>query len=111
MAKQRIPNRSAHAPPTEDALAFRAAVHDVKPLAHTPPAKGLAKPRPKARLRKLAPATENLDEAMPLIPAPMFEPGGDAAPEGAVSGSDALSFQRAGVRTQVVRRLRRGLIP
>jgi DNA-nicking Smr family endonuclease len=36
---------------------------------------------------------------MPLLPA------------AAVGGADALSFRRAGVRTQVVRRLRRGLIP
>jgi DNA-nicking Smr family endonuclease len=111
MAKQRIPDRSAHAPATEDALAFRDAVRDVKPLAHTPPAGGLAKPRPKARLRKLASATESLDETMPLIPAPMVEPSGDVAAGSAAAGGGVLSFQRAGVRTQVVRRLRRGLIP
>jgi DNA-nicking Smr family endonuclease len=111
MAKQRIPDRSAHAPATEDALAFRDAVRDVKPLAHTPPAGGLATPRPKARLRKLASATESLDETMPLIPAPMVEPSGDVAAGSAAAGGGVLSFQRAGVRTQVVRRLRRGLIP
>jgi DNA-nicking Smr family endonuclease len=108
MAKQRIPDGGAEAPPTDDALAFRAAVRDVKPLAHTPPVRGLAKP--KARLRKLTSATENLGETMPLIHAPLIEAGG-TAPEGAIAGTDALSFQRAGVRTQVVRRLRRGLIP
>jgi len=111
MAKQRIPDRSAHAPATEDALAFRDAVRDVKPLAHTPLAGGLAKPRPKARLRKLTAAAESLEEAMPLIHAPTVEPGGDVAAGSAVTGGGVLSFQRAGVRTQVVRRLRRGLIP
>jgi DNA-nicking Smr family endonuclease len=111
MAKQRIPERSAHTPATEDALAFRDAVRDVKPLAHTPPAGGLAKPRPKARLRKLASATESLDETMPLIQAPMVEPSSDVAAGSAAAGGGVLSFHRAGVRTQVVRRLRRGLIP
>jgi DNA-nicking Smr family endonuclease len=114
MAKQRIPDRSAHAPANEDALAFRDAVRDVKPLAHTPLAGDLAQPRPKARLRKLrtaTAATESLDEAMPLIHAPVVEPGGAVAAAGAVAGGDVLTFQRAGVRTQVVRRLRRGLIP
>ena len=111
MAKQRIPDRSAHAPATEDALAFRDAVRDVKPLAHTPLAGDLAKPRPKARLRKLAAAVESLDEAMPLIHAPAVELGGAVAAGSAVAGGDVLSFQRAGVRTQLVRRLRRGLIP
>jgi DNA-nicking Smr family endonuclease len=32
-------------------------------------------------------------------------------PHDAVAGSDVLAFQRPGVRTQVVRRLRRGLVP
>jgi DNA-nicking Smr family endonuclease len=86
-----------------DANAFRAAVRDVKPLAQQhPTAAGLAKPKPRARLRRPATnAVENLDDMMPLIAnAPADE-----------SGSDPLSFQRAGVRTQVMRRLRRGLYP
>jgi len=41
------------------------------------------------------------EETMPLIAA-----GGSA-----IEGADALSFQRPGVRSQVLRRLRRGLIP
>jgi DNA-nicking Smr family endonuclease len=102
MAKQRITDRSTGVPTVEDALAFRAAVRDVKPLTHTPPAQGLAKPRLRARRRAPAAETDTLDEVMPLVASP---------PDGAPGGSDALSFQRAGVRTQVVRRLRRGLIP
>jgi DNA-nicking Smr family endonuclease len=91
-----------------DAQAFRAAVRDVTPLAQTPSPAGLAKPKARARLRAHAVAdTENLDAAMPLI--------GDEAAHGAaqdaVSGDAALSFQRAGVRIQSVRRLRRGLYP
>ncbi len=111
MAKQRTTDPSATAPATEDALAFRAAVRDVKPLAHVPPAKGLAKPKPRARLRKGDAAAKNLEAAMPLIEPPI-DTGGVLAPaESAIAGGDALAFQRPGVRTQVVRRLRRGLIP
>jgi DNA-nicking Smr family endonuclease len=80
---------------------FRAAVSDVKPLAQILQPAGLAKPKPRARLRKTAQdAGENLDELMPLIAA--------AAPEDAAA---ALTYQRAGVRPQVMRKLRRGLYP
>jgi DNA-nicking Smr family endonuclease len=82
-----------------DAQAFRAAVRDVTPLAQTAPT-GLATPKPRARLRRaVGAATENLDETMPLV-------GGEV-----VTGDGALSFARAGVRVQVMRRLRRGLYP
>jgi DNA-nicking Smr family endonuclease len=108
MAKQRIP------PGGDDAQAFRAAVRDVKPLAQTPAPEGLVKTR-RTRLGKAAPARDRLDELMPLLPVPPIEPGdgpsGGPQATGAVGSADALSFQRAGVRTQVVRRLRRGLIP
>jgi DNA-nicking Smr family endonuclease len=101
MAKQR-PNDS-------EAETFRAAVRDVTPLAQTPPAAGLAKPKPGARLRKgSAHEMENLDETMPLL-ADSVAPG-EAAGD-APTGESALSFQRAGVRIQTLRRLRRGLYP
>jgi DNA-nicking Smr family endonuclease len=101
MAKQRPTDRIAADDVTADADTFRAAVRDVTPLAQTPTAAGLAKPKPRARLRKTAAAApEHLDEAMPLI--------GTAE---AVTGDGALSFQRAGVRIQMMRRLRRGLYP
>ncbi len=114
MAKQRTPPGSDDASTGDDAralhdtLAFRAAVRDVKPLAQTPEPKGLAKTRPRTRVRMSAPAGNSLDEVMPLLSVPPT-----TAPQaaGAIGGGDALSFQRAGVRTQVVRRLRRGLIP
>jgi DNA-nicking Smr family endonuclease len=67
---------------------FRAAVRDVTPLAQAPPPKGLAKPKPRARTRAAPPAGSQI-----------------------VTGGEALSFQRGGVRTQVMRRLRRGLYP
>jgi DNA-nicking Smr family endonuclease len=109
MAKQRTP------PGSDDAQAFRAAVRDVKPLAQTPAPEGLVKRRPRAHLGKAAPARISLDELMPLLPVPPIEPrdGPSGGPQaaGAIGSADALSFQRAGVRTQVVRRLRRGLIP
>ena len=113
MAKQRSPGRNlvdADAGESDsDAEAFRAAVRDVKRLAQAPEAAGLSKPKPRGRRRKPpASATENLDETMPLV-------DGTAAAEGtstaAVTGDAALSFQRAGVRIEVMRRLRRGLFP
>ena len=88
-----------------DAEAFRAAVRDVTPLTQTPLADGLAKPKPRARLRKTAtpPASDLPAEGLPAD---------EAAPTAdIVTGEEALSFQRAGVRTQVMRRLRRGLYP
>ena len=114
MAKQRSPSRSsidtAAAAADPDAEAFRAAVRDVKPLAHTPAAAGLSKPKPRGRLRKpRASAMENLDETMPLVADPAAVEGASTA--AAVTGDAALSFQRAGVRIQVMRRLRRGLYP
>jgi DNA-nicking Smr family endonuclease len=121
MAKQRTPPGSDDASTGDaaralhDTLAFRAAVRDVKPLKATPEPQGLAKTRPRARPGKSPPAGGSLDELMPLLPVPPFDPGDrlSGAPQsaGAIGGGDALSYQRAGVRTQVVRRLRRGLIP
>jgi DNA-nicking Smr family endonuclease len=121
MAKQRTPPGSNDASTGDDALAlhdtlaFRAAVRDVKPLAQTPEPKGLAKTRPRTRVRMPAPTGDRLDQLMPLLPvypaASGDAPSGAAQAAGAIGGGDALSFQRAGVRTQVVRRLRRGLIP
>jgi DNA-nicking Smr family endonuclease len=121
MAKQRTPPGSDDASTGDDArvlhdaLAFRAAVRDVKPLKRTPDPTGLAKTRPRTRVRMPAAAGDSLDELMPLLPVPPVDPsdGPGEAPRaaGALGGGDALSFHRAGVRTQVVRRLRRGLIP
>jgi DNA-nicking Smr family endonuclease len=98
-------------PADDDAHVFRRAVRDVKPLPHTPLPAGMVKNIPRGRRRKPGPVHENLDEAMPLIDP---DPRGDAdgsGEAGAVAGGGALAFQRAGVQTQVVRRLRRGLIP
>jgi DNA-nicking Smr family endonuclease len=101
MAKQRSTNSIAADDAATDAQTFRAAVRDVTPLAQTPLAAGLARPKPHARLRRTsASATENLDAAMPLVGAPDV-----------VTGDATLAFQRAGVRIQVMRRLRRGLYP
>jgi DNA-nicking Smr family endonuclease len=89
-----------------DAEAFRAAVRDVTPLAQTPSVAGLAKPKPRARLRT---NTEPLVGDLPVVGG---LPSDEAAPAAdAVTGNEALSFQRAGVRIQVMRRLRRGLYP
>jgi DNA-nicking Smr family endonuclease len=47
---------------------------------------------------------------MPLVAAAPLGDAGSPAPE-SIGGADALSFKRPGVRTQVLRRLRRGLYP
>jgi DNA-nicking Smr family endonuclease len=88
-----------------DAEAFRAAVRDVTPLTQTPLADGLATPKPRARLRKTAtpPAADLPADGLPADEA--------ASTADIVTGGEPLSFQRAGVRTQVMRRLRRGLYP
>jgi DNA-nicking Smr family endonuclease len=95
-----------------DVEAFRAAVRDVTPLAQTPSVAGLAKPKPRARLRN---NTEPPVGDLPLVgalPVVGGMPSDETAPSAdAVTGNEALSFQRAGVRIQVMRRLRRGLYP
>jgi DNA-nicking Smr family endonuclease len=94
----------------DDAEIFRAAVRDVIPLAQSPVPAALGKVGARARVRKAAAAEpENLDETMPLIDALPNEEA--AAAEHAVTGDGVLSFQRAGVRIQSMRRLRRGLYP
>jgi DNA-nicking Smr family endonuclease len=109
MAKQRSTNHPGGAPTSEDALAFRAAVRDVKPLEQAPSPNGLAKVGPRARRRKPSAMADDIDVAMPLVdPMPVVEGSGERS---AVSGADVLAFHRAGVRPQVVRQLRRGLFP
>jgi len=109
MAKHRTSHPAPEAPALAEAEVFRAAVRDVKPLTHKPKAPalipGAIKPR---RRRKPAPDKVELSADMPLIDPPTADGG---SPEGGLQGSTALLFQRGGVRTQVIRRLRRGLIP
>lgn len=109
MAKHRTSHPTPEAPALAEAEVFRAAVRDVKPLTHKPKAAALLpgadKPR---RRRKPAPDTIELSADMPLID-PSTAGGGGG--EDGLQGSTALLFQRGGVRTQVIRRLRRGLIP
>ena len=99
MAKQRTPPGSDNASTGDDAralhdtLAFRAAVRDVKPLAQTPEPKGLAKTRPRTRVRMSAPAGNSLGEMMPLLPVPPIIAGDGAptAPQAAGAIADALA--------------------
>ena len=97
----------------DDAYAFRAAVRGVKPLVQAPTAKGLARPpvaaRARERRRAQADGAPDLDSAMPLI-SPSLAAAAVCGTDAAAAGGP-LAYQRAGVRTQVVRRLRRGLIP
>jgi DNA-nicking Smr family endonuclease len=83
-------------------------VRDVTPLAQTPLAAGLVKSKPRRR-KAAAPAAEDLDEAMPLVGSLSENQAASSAE--IVTGEGELSFRRAGVRTQVMRRLRRGLYP
>jgi DNA-nicking Smr family endonuclease len=97
MTKKRISDPESSAPADAE---FRAAVRGVTPLAQSAVAPRLKKHAPRARLRKPSLASqENLDELMPLI-----------AADPSVAG-ESLVFQRAGLRPQVMRRLRRGLYP
>lgn len=107
MARQRTPHPAAPDLQSEDALAFKRAVRDVKPLPPTVLPKGLVKPKRSARVATSREATVP-DEVLPLFHAAAR---GEPAADGAMSGSDALSFRRSGVRLPVMRRLRRGLIP
>jgi DNA-nicking Smr family endonuclease len=85
-------------------------VQDVKPLAHALPVARRGKALPAVNRARLArSATDDLDAVMPLIAT--TDSGEAASLDDAVAGSAALSFQRGGVRIQVMRRLKRGLIP
>ena len=85
-----------------DDTAFRDAMRDVRPLAQG--ASRIAPTPRKARriVRTAAAPGVDLDSAMPLIDT---ERAADLSPE------SVLSHRRPGVRDQVLRRLRRGLIP
>jgi DNA-nicking Smr family endonuclease len=107
-------------PASDDALLFRAAVRDVKPLERTAvaaaastaaastaaaSATGSSKPRKARRATaSVAAAFEEPAHDMPLL--------ADGVPaEDSVTGAEVLSFRRPGVRTQTLRHLRRGLFP
>jgi DNA-nicking Smr family endonuclease len=111
MAKQRTTPVDGEDPANDDAHAFRSAVRDVKPLAQTPPPAGLATLPPRPRRRKPAALHESLDDVMPLIDPPSAVDGDGHGAAPPLSGGAALTFQRAGVQHQVLRRLRRGLFP
>jgi DNA-nicking Smr family endonuclease len=106
MAKHRTSHPTPEGPTLAEAEVFRAAVRDVKPLTHKAKAAALIPGAPRRR-RKPAPDKVELSADMPLIEPSTADGGG----EDGLQGSTALLFQRGGVRTQVIRRLRRGLIP
>lgn len=101
MAKQPIKDLDLQVRASDDVLEFRSAVRDVKPLAHALRATSAVKPGP--RPRRNPPAVhENLEELMPLV---------DSSADGHGAAGAALSFQRSGVQSHVLRRLRRGSFP
>lgn len=83
-----------------EARDFREAVRGVKPLKQSDAPAGLAKPRPKPRKRTEASAMSAGSDG---FGPPAIE--SDALPD------ETLSFRRAGVQDQLLKRLRRGLIP
>jgi DNA-nicking Smr family endonuclease len=89
-------------PDADDIEAFRSAVRDVKPLKHQPRVAAASSGKRRLR-RKPAADTPNLDSDMPLL-VPSEQESGPAV-------EASLSFQRSGVRTQVMRKLKRGLYP
>lgn len=95
--------RAADADPAGDASLFRAAVRDVKPLALEARIDAAGAPRAPRRAAPQSTARPPAEE-LPLL-------GETVAPEQAVGGGDVLSFRRPGVRDQVMRQLRRGLLP
>jgi DNA-nicking Smr family endonuclease len=104
MAKRR-PNQPEPAA-ADDVQAFRAAVADVTPLAHAPRASVAHKFKARAR-RKAAAPVPDLDAVMPLIAV-----ADDGTPASSpIAGDAPLSWSRAGVRIQEMRKLRRGLYP
>jgi DNA-nicking Smr family endonuclease len=100
MGKKRTPDPGSGQDDASDRDVFRAAMRDVKPLPPRASRQATAAPRSRPRTRKPPDASENLEQMMPLISA--------AADE---SAGAVLSFQRSGIRDQVMRRLRRGLYP
>jgi DNA-nicking Smr family endonuclease len=95
MNKRRDPSANPHN--ALDQSLFRAAMRDVKPLPPVPPVVSAPAAKRPARKRPSIPAVD-LDEQMPFVAA-------------TVAGEETLAFRRPGVRDQVLRKLRRGLIP
>jgi DNA-nicking Smr family endonuclease len=98
MAKQNDTKPDA----ADDDAAFRAAMQGVRPLRAVATQFVPALRKLRHAIRKSTARRVDLDAAMPLIAA---EGGADIGP------AEVLSHRRPGVRDQVLRRLRRGLIP
>jgi len=99
---------SSAAPPGEDVRALREAVRDVTPHGHVPRIRPGTAPVKHGR-----PARAGAHPARAPRPA---EPAAHAAApieevHEPLDGSEVISFRRAGVRDQVMRKLRRGLYP
>lgn len=101
---------------TTEVLAFREAMRDVKPLKHAPRvhsspspggrARGSSTMRSRAVDPTRAASTGRAVDAGRTVAGNEIETAAEV-----VEGSEPLSFRRAGVRDQVIRRLRRGLVP
>ena len=87
----------------EDVQAFRAAVRGVKPLPESAVPAGLVKPKPRPRKQRRTPPDEAATLPSPFDTAPLADV--------ATLPDERLSFRRAGIQDQVMKRLRRGLYP
>jgi DNA-nicking Smr family endonuclease len=90
--------RDADPDDSADAQTFRAAMQGVRPLAQAPTVHPALPRKPRKKSPRAAAATVDLEAEMPLVAA-------------TVSSEESLSHRRAGVRDQVLRKLRRGLVP
>ncbi len=90
--------RDADSNASDDAHTFRSAMQGVRPLAQSHAAAATAPRKPRKRAAQPLAATMDLEAEMPLVTA-------------AVTAEESLSHRRAGVRDQVLRKLRRGLVP
>jgi DNA-nicking Smr family endonuclease len=101
MTNKRTPAPAPKRTDTHDTEAFRAAMQGVQPLKSSPRHEPALRKRRPLKRPIAAAGQDDIDRTMPIIA---------AAAENDTAAA-ALNFQRAGVRDQVMRRLRRGLYP
>ena len=87
----------------DDVQAFRAAVRGVKPLPESAVPAGLVPPKPQPRKKRRVRADDGAAGVSPFDAPPMADE--TTLPD------EHLSFRRAGIQDQVMKRLRRGLYP
>jgi len=99
----------------DDTATFREAMRDVKPIKHVPHVPAIAHgggaPRATHRAVEAHARRVTRGAVRRAAAAALEEPAPGTSDEDIVDGAEPLSFRRAGVRDQVMRKLRRGLFP